>query len=204
MDTALRKEFHSSDTPVPITSRLSKMAGLRILMRGMIEGYHFVTVSDMTNAPSPYCEFEATCYNLRVHERQLNTASGEEIEPSSRYIQASLWMDLPNETEASDNYTLDPLPAETNPPMGQKLLHHLLEHPEHAEVLPELHRTGRGIQLVKGLNWLVIFLFGCMGFSAALVSSIVWSVVRNDVHGGFAIAGFMLAFFGILLGHCET
>lgn len=127
--------------------------------------------------------------------------------------------DVPNETQAFDNYTFDPLPAETNPPIGPNLLAHLLEHPGHAEVLPVLYRkspkklrakleacpqkgsaAGWGIEFVEGLNWFTIFLCGCMGFLAALLSAIIWSVVRNDVQGGFAIAGFMLAFLGFCLG----
>lgn len=96
---------------------------------------------------------------------------------------------------------------------------HLFEHPEEAEVLPVLFRkvpkkmrgklepcpvkgsaVGWGVQFVEGMDWFVIFFFGCVGFASALVFAVVWSVVRGDIQGGFAIAGFMLAFLGFCFG----
>jgi hypothetical protein len=131
--------------------------------------------------------------------------------------------DVPNDPRAFADYTFDPLPAETNPPIGPRLLAHLLEHPGHAEVLPILYRkfpkklrvklqacsqkgraAGWGIEFVEGLNWFIVFLCGCAGFTAALASAIVWTVLRDDVQGGFAIAGFMLAFLGFCLGVART
>lgn len=131
--------------------------------------------------------------------------------------------DIPTEAQAYDSYSFDPLPAETNPPIGPNLLTHLLEHPEDAEVLPVLYRkipkklraklqacpkkgsaVGWGIEFVEGLNWFTVFLCGCVGFVVALLSAIIWSVVQSDVQGGFAIAGFMLAFLGFCLGIART
>lgn len=131
--------------------------------------------------------------------------------------------DVPSKAQAHNTYSFDPVPAETNPPVGPNLLTHLLEHPEDAEVLPVLFRkfpkklraklsacptkgsaVGWGIQVVEGLNWFTVFLCGCFGFTAALVSAVIWSVVRGDVQGGFAIAGFMLAFLGFCLGIVRT
>jgi hypothetical protein len=48
--------------------------------------------------------------------------------------------DVPTAAQAYDKYDFYPIPAETNPPVGPNLLTHLLEHPEHAEVLPVLYR----------------------------------------------------------------
>lgn len=131
--------------------------------------------------------------------------------------------DVPTEAQAYNSYSFDPLPAETNPPIGSNLLTHLLEHPEDAEDLPVLYHkfpkklraklkvcpkkgsaVGWGIEFVEGLNWFTVFLCGCLGFMAALVSAIVWSVVRSDVQGGFAIAAFMLAFLCFCLGIART
>ncbi|KAI7776303.1 hypothetical protein LA080_005490 [Diaporthe eres] len=131
--------------------------------------------------------------------------------------------DIPTEAQAYDSYSFEPQPAETNPPIGPNLLTHLLEHPADAEVLPVLYRkipkklraklqacpkkgsaVGWGIEFVEGLNWFTVFLCGCVGFMSALVSAIIWSVVRSDVQGGFAIAGFMLAFLGFCLGIART
>lgn len=141
----------------------------------------------------------------------------------SQLVDVQNFPDVPNDPQAFTDYTFDPLPAETNPPIGPRLLAHLLEHPEHAEVLPVLYRkfpkklraklqacprkgraAGWGIEFVEGLNWFMVFLCGCVGFTAALISAIVWTVVRDDVQGGFAIAGFMLAFLGFCLGIART
>lgn len=131
--------------------------------------------------------------------------------------------DIPTEVQAHNAYSFDPIPAETNPPIGPNLLAHLLEHPGDAEILPVLFRkfpkklraklkacprkgsaVGWGIQFVEGLNWFIVFLCGCLGFTTALIMAIVWSVVRSDVQGGFAIAAFMLAFLGFCLGIART
>lgn len=96
---------------------------------------------------------------------------------------------------------------------------HLFEHPEDADVLPVLfHKipkrlrdklepcpikgsaVGWGVQFVEGVDWFVAFICGCVGFILALIFAIVWSAVRDDIQGGFAIAGFMLAFLGFCFG----
>lgn len=117
------------------------------------------------------------------------------------------------------DYSYDPTPAKTNPPIGPNLLAHLFEHPEDAEVLPVLFRKipkrlrdklepcpvkgsaeGWGVQFAEGIDWFVVLLCGCMGFTLTLIFAVVWSIVRGDVQGGFAIAGFMLAFLGFCFG----
>lgn len=99
---------------------------------------------------------------------------------------------------------------------------HLFEHPECAGVLPVLFRkipkklnnklepcplngsVGWGVQFVEGVDWFVVFLCGCVGFALALILAVIWSTIRGDVQGGFAIAGFMLAFLGFCLGVVRT
>lgn len=117
------------------------------------------------------------------------------------------------------DYSYDPVPAETNPPIGPNLLMHLFEHPEDAEVLPVLFRkipkrlrdklepcpvkgsaVGWGVQFIEGVDWFVVFLCGCVVFTLAFIFAVVWSIVRRDIQGGFAIAGFMLAFLGFCFG----
>ncbi|KUI53187.1 hypothetical protein VP1G_10526 [Cytospora mali] len=125
---------------------------------------------------------------------------------------------IPPETRTQD-YTYDPLPAESNPPIGTNLLMHLFEHPDHAECEPVLYKKvpkkldyrleacpvkktaiGWGVSFVEGLNWFTVFIYGCAGFASALVLAVVWSMIRGDIQGGFAIAGFMLAFIGFCMG----
>lgn len=117
------------------------------------------------------------------------------------------------------DYSYDPVPAETNPPIGPNLLMHLFAHPEDAEVLPVLFRkipkrlrdklepcpvkgsaVGWGVQFVEGIDWFVVFLCGCVGFTLAFIFAVVWSIIRRDIQGGFAIAAFMLAFLGFCFG----
>lgn len=139
---------------------------------------------------------------------------------SSQLVDVQSSPALPPETQApGKDYTYDPIPAKTNPPIGPNLLTHLFEHPVDAEVLPVLYRkvpkklhvqlqacpqkgsaVGWGIQFVEGLDLFIIFIVGCIGFAAALVAALVWTVVRQDLQGGFAIAGFILAFLGFTLG----
>ncbi|KAI7913288.1 hypothetical protein M9X92_009541 [Pyricularia oryzae] len=115
-------------------------------------------------------------------------------------------------------------PAESNPPVGPNLLMHLFEHPDHAEVLPVLFRripkklsrlqacqrtgssVGWGLQIHEGLDWVALFYCGCVGFAACLITAVAWTVVRDDVQGGFAIASFMLAFLALCGGmvHSEV
>lgn len=104
--------------------------------------------------------------------------------------------DIPSKVQAQITYSFDPLPAETIPPIGPNLLTHLLEHPEDAEILLVLYRrilekpraklqpcpkkgsvVGWGIQFVEGLNRFTVFICGCLGFLAALVLALIWSVV---------------------------
>lgn len=105
------------------------------------------------------------------------------------------------------------MPAEIMPPIGSNHLMHLFEHPEDADVLPVLYRkvpkkliakleacprkgssAGWGLQYVEGMNWFVVFVYGCAGFGMALLAAVVWAATRADVQGAFAIAGFMIAF----------
>lgn len=98
------------------------------------------------------------------------------------------------------HYTYDPIPAKTNPPIGPNLLTHLFEHPIDAEIVLVLYRkipkklhaklqacpqkgsaVGWGIQLVEGLNFFVVFILGCLGFTVALILALTWSVVRKDI-----------------------
>lgn len=139
---------------------------------------------------------------------------------ASQLVDVQFTPSLPPETQTpGNNYAYDPKPAQTNPPIGPNLLAHLFEHPVDAGVLPVLYRkipkklhaklqacpqkgyaVGWGIQFIEGLNLFMIVIAGCFGFAAALISALAWAILRQDIQGGFAIAGFILAFVGFLLG----
>ncbi|KAI0883508.1 uncharacterized protein GGS22DRAFT_167176 [Annulohypoxylon maeteangense] len=110
-------------------------------------------------------------------------------------------------------------PVDSLPPIGSNMLMHLLSHPEDADSLPVLYSRipkklrlkleacpikgssiGWGVQFVEGLDWSILFRYGCIGFAICLVAAISWAVPRNDVQGGFAIAGFMVAFCMFCVG----
>jgi len=99
------------------------------------------------------------------------------------------------------------------PPIGRKMFMHLFEHPDHADVIPVLYKripkklrmkleacpnkgfsTGWGVHFSEGMDFFAVFVLGCLGFTACLVISVVWTAVKGDVQGGFAIGGFLLAF----------
>jgi hypothetical protein len=110
-------------------------------------------------------------------------------------------------------YTYESVPAGAMPPLGHNMMMHLFEHPDHADIIPLLYRRvpkrlrarldacpvkgsslGWGIQYTEGIDWFVFFVSGCIGFVLCLILAIAWSAVKGDIQGGFAIAGFLLAF----------
>jgi hypothetical protein len=111
------------------------------------------------------------------------------------------------------HYNYEPMPAEVMPPIGSNLLMHLFEHPEDAEPVPVLYRkipkklrdrlqvcpvkgssVGWGLQFVEGMNWFLVFVYGCAGFGLALLVALIWVALNADVQGAFAIAGYIIAF----------
>ncbi|KAK4158890.1 hypothetical protein QBC43DRAFT_273514 [Cladorrhinum sp. PSN259] len=142
---------------------------------------------------------------------------------SSQLVDLKARPSIPDvKTSQGADYIFDPIPVNYLPPIGSNLLTHLFHHPHHAEPLPLLHRkipklkkpfsltttpikgteTGWGLHFVEGTNWNLMFLFGCVGFLTSLVVAIVWAVAKDgDVQGGFAIAGFMIAFGGFMVGY---
>ena len=54
--------------------------------------------------------------------------------------------------------------------------------------------VGWGLHLAEGTEWFAFFVLGCVGFGACLVVAVVWTVVREDVQGGFGVGAFLLAF----------
>ncbi|GAW27373.1 putative transcription factor C2H2 [Rosellinia necatrix] len=114
----------------------------------------------------------------------------------------------------SSDYTYDPTPPDTIPPIGPNLLMHLFENPDHADVtsllfnrVPKKLRTqleacsvkgssiGWGVEFVEGVDWYSVFVSGCLGFLFCLTFAVAWSAARGDVQGGFGIASFLLTFF---------
>lgn len=119
---------------------------------------------------------------------------------------------IPTEEHKND-YIYDPMPADLIPPIGPNILTHMFENPSHAGVLPDLYKKvpkklrekltpcqqkgtamGWGIQFVEGLDSLRFFVCGCGGFVLSLLTGIIWTVLQDDVQGGFGIGAFLLTF----------
>ncbi|KAK2598817.1 hypothetical protein N8I77_012204 [Diaporthe amygdali] len=131
--------------------------------------------------------------------------------------------DLEDKQGAEENYSYQPLPAETNPPIGPNLLMHLFKHPEDADVELVIYRkipkklrdkleacplkgtaVGWGVHFTEGINWFALFTCGCIGFTGALVFAVAWSTARGDIQSGFAIGGFIVTFMLFCLGIART
>jgi len=114
----------------------------------------------------------------------------------------------------SNEYTYTPLPADHVPPIGQNLLRHLYDHPEDANALPVCFRkvpkklkdrlvvspthgvsTGWGIVFVERISWAKLSLMGLSGVMLSLTFGVIWTVLRQDIQGGFGVASFMLTIF---------
>jgi hypothetical protein len=100
---------------------------------------------------------------------------------------------------------------------------HFFEHPDHSDVLSVLFKIfprkiheqicwssdenlsrGWDLQFVEGVDYLAVFLCGCVGFMLCSFAAIVWSVVARDVQSGFAIGGFLLTFILFCFGGLYT
>lgn len=122
-----------------------------------------------------------------------------------------------------NSYTYEPMPADLVPPIGPNLLLHLFEHPEDAEPTSVLYRKipkklreklkacpiqgssiGWGLQLMEGVDWFVVFVYGCVGFLLALIFAIGWTVVQGDLQGAFAVAGYMVTFLLFCVGFASS
>ena len=121
--------------------------------------------------------------------------------------------DIPPESRR-DEYRYNPIPAELIPPVGPNHMMHLFQHPEHAEdetvcldKIPKKLRErlrlcpsrgtglGWGIHFVEGLNWVKVWAFGSAGLLLSVLFGLVWSVLRDDVQGGFGVTACMMLVF---------
>lgn len=50
---------------------------------------------------------------------------------------------------------------------------------------------GWGIYIVEGPNWHLISVLVAVGFSTTGLIGVLWSVLKSDVQGGFAIASYL-------------
>jgi hypothetical protein len=115
------------------------------------------------------------------------------------------------------------MPADTIPPIGPNLMMHFFTHPEeaasHSVILQCIPKrkidklepcpiagssTGWGIDIVTGIDQFKLFCLGFLGSLMSVVFGITWAVVKSDIQGGFAVAGFMLTLFGFAIASLKA
>ncbi|KAL8853324.1 MAG: hypothetical protein Q9221_001800 [Calogaya cf. arnoldii] len=120
-------------------------------------------------------------------------------------------------------YRYNPIPAEIIPPIGPNHMMHLYHHPEDAEVeatcmdkIPKKlreklrlcpnqgTRLGWGIYFVEGLNWLMIWILGSTGLVLSILFGVIWTLLKDDMQGGFGVAACMMMSFGFTVGILQT
>lgn len=109
---------------------------------------------------------------------------------------------------------------ELEPPIGPRLLAHYLEnlHDTEGDCLSVLEKIpmklktqlvvcpikresiGWGLYFVDGFNWPKFWTFGFVGLILCTVFGVVWSIVRDDVQGGFGVTACMMVFFTFSAG----
>jgi len=126
--------------------------------------------------------------------------------------------DIPPETKKGE-YRYQPIPAEVIPPVGENHLMHLYDHPEDAEntgvclqKIPKKVRErllvcpnrgtglGWGIHFVEGLNWTKLRWLGLVGFLTSIAFGAFWSVVKDDIQGGFGVTACMMVVLTFTMG----
>ena len=130
--------------------------------------------------------------------------------------------DIPPEIKAHE-YRYSPIPADIIPPVGENHMMHLYEHPEDAETTPDCFdkvpkklreplavcsgqktRIGWGIYFIEGLHWMKLWGFGFVGLVASFSFGLCWSIVRDDIQGGFAIAACLMVLFTSVVGALQA
>jgi hypothetical protein len=125
---------------------------------------------------------------------------------------------IPPEAQ-KNNYLYSPMPAEFEPPIGKNQMRHLYDHPDHADDLPVCYSRvprklrerlsaapglgrseGWGICFIEGVSWPRVCALGLAGVLASTVFGVVWTVVQQDIQGGFGVASCMLGVLVLGLG----
>ena len=117
--------------------------------------------------------------------------------------------DMPDERRRDEySYT----PVDFIPPIGENHMMHLYTYPEEAEHtgiclgkipkkieglgwLPthsQKSKVGWGLHFVEGLDVAKLWICGFIGFMTSIMFGIAWSMIKDDIQSGFAVAACML------------
>lgn len=61
-----------------------------------------------------------------------------------------------------------------------------------------------GVELVEGRDWVYLYVIGFLISSFGMAFGIAWSVARNDISGGFTVAGAVVTTFTCLVGTIQV
>ncbi|KAM0716030.1 hypothetical protein Q7P37_008544 [Cladosporium fusiforme] len=125
---------------------------------------------------------------------------------------------IPPETQ-EDQYVYKPMPAKSKIPVGPYVMKHLFDHPDHAYSRPIYfpkiprklnHRLsvraaagyneGWGLYYVEKVSWSQVCCLGLVGVLACTIFGVAWTVLKDDIQGGFGVASYMLAVIVLGLG----
>ncbi len=130
---------------------------------------------------------------------------------SQRLVDVRTTPDIPDEGRR-DEYSYRPMPADFIPPIGENHMMHLYTYPEEAEhtgiclgKIPKKteglawlpahsqgSKVGWGLQFVEGLDLTKLWVSGFIGFMISIMFGIAWSILKDDMQSGFAVAACML------------
>ena len=130
---------------------------------------------------------------------------------SQRLVDIRMTPDMPDESRR-DEYSYEPTPAEFLPPIGENHMMHLYRCPEDAEytgiclskipkkteglawlpVHPQGCKMGWGLQFVEGLDVMKLWVSGFIGSIISIMFGIAWSMIKDNMQRGFAVAACML------------
>lgn len=116
------------------------------------------------------------------------------------------------------HYEYLPRPAKTIPPVGPNAFMHFFHNPEHAPTLDHLINRmpkkvdgrvkieanastefGWGIHFIEKFSRIRIFVLAFLLLLICFLFGILWTVVRNDIQGGFGVAGFFAAALAVFI-----
>lgn len=130
---------------------------------------------------------------------------------SQRLVDVRTTPDMPDESRR-DEYSYQPKPAEFIPPIGENHMMHLYTYAEEVEhtgiclgkvpkkieglgwlpTHPQGSKVGWGLHFVEGLDVAKLWVCGFIGFVISIMFGIAWSMIKDDMQSGFAVAACML------------
>lgn len=131
---------------------------------------------------------------------------------------------LPPREKIDVEYLCYPAPVvqlKVLPAIGQNRLTHYFQHPEcisreqstifaqlpkrlaqlgDLRASPSTEEIGWGIHIEQGLHWRTVHFIAIIATILSLAFGVIWSVVRSDIQGGFAVSGCIFTLIGIMVG----